>query len=380
LIERTHSGYYFPLDVAEIGRSPSVERPIAVRKPSSTIDSVVEDRRRPGRSEYTNPYLLPLLRQQNDFVCSLGGQGDQSEAWDNGSATVKYAIPGDTISAIDGASQTGHPQQESQACGDGPNLTNEVCYVAGEQVASGNGIVPVEHLTAGDVVLTHLGRKTVTWVRRFDATPAAAEHPEWSAPVCLRRNAIGPGLPGKDLLVSPSHRLWVEGRLLPAWRLVDGVNVVQDLGRVSVTYCRVLFAPTSQRTAPFWRTLARRTDRHDSALASPDTGPDRGVQLLVDGRPVDPLACDDRRLVFFVPSGHRRVQLVSAGGAAIVQIETITPDSHEIIPADHPSLNQGWGPCEHDADVMWRRVLGVADVPLSRSAGNAKVVVYLKTQ
>jgi hypothetical protein len=56
--------------------------------------------------------------------------------------------------------RTDDPEQESRVNWDGPFLANQTCYVAGVLIASAKGAVPVESLTAGDVVLTHSGDRS----------------------------------------------------------------------------------------------------------------------------------------------------------------------------------------------------------------------------
>jgi Hint domain len=338
-------------------------------KLSPTAEGLIRNRRRPGRSAYTNLHLIELLRQQNRFVRSLAEREAETERWDKRRIARAEAAANDTISVMDGGSQAGHPGQGSGHAWDRPVLANQVCYVAGERVVSSHGVVPVECLTAGDLVMTRFGEKRVTWVRRFDLAPASGPHPERSAPVRLRRDAIAAGRPAKDLLVSPSHRLWADGRLVPAWCLVDGDRVVQDLARASVSYCHVLFGPAPQRVAPVFHTVAGSAT---PAMTEPV------VRLVIDGKAVDPVERDGARLVFIVPQGCRAVQIASAGDAAVVQIDAITDDSHDVIPADHPGLSPGWDVCERDGHAMWRRVSGLGEVPIGLAAEHTTVVVTLR--
>jgi Hint domain len=382
---------------ASTSSQPVNERSVGVTNSITTISSAqgaARERRRPGRVRYTNPHLVELLRHSTDAERLRNDQGDAAESGDDLSIAPKQsALLSDTISLVDGASQVGspqpryHPEQESRIIWDGPFLANQACYVAGVLIASTKGPVPVESLTAGDVVLTHSGNRRITWARRFRLNSVDVRHPERSAPVRLRRDAIAPGLPGTDLLVSPSHCLWVESCLVPARLLINGRTVVQDLEIPSVDYCHILYdrsthgqlAVSPDKVAPIWHTLANRAERLEYAHTSPDGMSTRGVRLLIDGKSVDPVAIDGNRRIFVAPSGHRVLQLASPDNTAVIKIETITQDAHEVIPADHPDLLLGWGPCERDAQVTWRQILGVAQLPVSHGTENAKVVVHLKS-
>ena len=60
-------------------------------------------------------------------------------------------------------------------------------------------------------------------------------------PVLIAGGALGDGLPFRDLVVSPDHALYLNGCMVPAKVLVNGVSVRQ-LRRKSVTYYHVELA------------------------------------------------------------------------------------------------------------------------------------------
>ncbi len=105
------------------------------------------------------------------------------------------------------------------------------CYAAGTLISTVRGEVAVERLRAGDVArLADGGTAPVTWVGHRRARAAN--------PVRVLAGAFGPGLPRRDLVLSPEHALFLGGHLVPAHVLVDGVAVLQEHGR-RVTYCHV---------------------------------------------------------------------------------------------------------------------------------------------
>ena len=292
-----------------------------------------------------------------------------------------------TISVIDGASRISsphlpsYPERESWSIWDGLFLANQASYVRGVLVATTKGAVQAQNLTVGDVVVTPLGSRTVTWSGQSSWGLA-----EQAAPIRVRPEAIALRLPATDILVAPWHCLWVENRLVPATLLINGLTVVRTPVEV-VVYCNVLFdRPThgqlaigSDRVAPIWSRLVSRAKRLGYVRASGNQRPNRGVRLVINGVSVGPIEISGDGWTFFLPPGHKVVQLASPGNAAVLRIETITQDTHEVIPADHPNLTQGWGHCERDAEVMWRRVLDVAKLPISHIVDSGIVVVFLKT-
>jgi Hint domain len=67
--------------------------------------------------------------------------------------------------------------------------------------------------------------------------------------VLLRAGSLGPGVPRRDLRVSPRHAMFIEGVLVPAMLLVNGVSIAQEPPRGEITYFHV------------------ELDRHDIVLA-----------------------------------------------------------------------------------------------------------------
>ena len=166
------------------------------------------------------------------------------------------------------------------------------------------------------------------------------------------------------------------------------MTVVQDLEKTAVVYCHVLYdrsvhgqlAVSSDRVAPIWHQLAERAARLGYVRASPGGTADLGLQLLIDGKPVQPVEIDGSRQVFVVPPGQHMLHLASRNYAAVVKIAIIAADAYEVIPADHPGLLLGWGPCEREGDAMWRCIMGLAGLPTGDIVGGTQIVVYLKTE
>jgi hypothetical protein len=113
------------------------------------------------------------------------------------------------------------------------------CYVAGTLILTNCGEHPIEHLQAGDKVLTLAGEMTVRWIgwRQLDLM----RHPDpgVARPIRVRRNAIADGLPRRDLLVSPDHGLFIDGRLIPAKLLVNDGSIAVETSVRSVAYYHV---------------------------------------------------------------------------------------------------------------------------------------------
>jgi hypothetical protein len=107
-------------------------------------------------------------------------------------------------------------------------VVTTICFRAGTRIATSDGDVPVEHLAAGDRVLTHFaGERRIVWIGH--RTIDCRRHPDPSTilPVRVAADAFGPGLPRRDLFLSPGHALFVDGVLVPVKCLIDGETICQ---------------------------------------------------------------------------------------------------------------------------------------------------------
>jgi hypothetical protein len=102
------------------------------------------------------------------------------------------------------------------------------CFLAGVLIATPDGARAVETLVEGDLVLTHDGRAApLKWLFVQTVTTLFAD-PLRVGPVRVRAGALGNGLPERDLRLSADHALLVDGALVQAGALVDGVSVVRE--------------------------------------------------------------------------------------------------------------------------------------------------------
>ncbi|WP_165352889.1 Hint domain-containing protein [Loktanella sp. IMCC34160] len=124
--------------------------------------------------------------------------------------------------------------------------TDFVCFSAGTPILTAQGEVWAETLRPGDLVMTvDRGFQPLKWVHRSDQNWDGAPHK--GKPILIGRGALGMGLPNRDLVVSPQHRILVphpnhpEGVLVPAKSLTHLPKVRQMRGLRSATYVHMLF-------------------------------------------------------------------------------------------------------------------------------------------
>lgn len=126
------------------------------------------------------------------------------------------------------------------------------CFVSGTPIDTPWGPRPVETLRPGDRVLTRdNGEQAIRWAgaRHLLLAPGAAA--DRLAPVRLRAGCLGPGVPERDLWVSPMHRVVIRHPLVALFTgadeifcaarlLIDAVTVTQEPVD-EVTYHHLLF-------------------------------------------------------------------------------------------------------------------------------------------
>jgi autotransporter passenger strand-loop-strand repeat protein len=113
------------------------------------------------------------------------------------------------------------------------------CFAAGSRIATVGGEVAVEDLRVGDVVTLHDGRHApVVWIGRRHVGCARHPMPEQMWPVRVAADAFGPGMPHRDLLLSPDHAIFAAGVLIPVKHLITGSSIAR-VAMSEVTYFHV---------------------------------------------------------------------------------------------------------------------------------------------
>lgn len=88
-----------------------------------------------------------------------------------------------------------------------PNEPPAICFVNGTHIATGNSEVAVEDFNVGDIVMTSdNGSQTISWIGKRSMPGNTPAH---LMPIRIKASALGAGLPKRDLLVSPQHRILV---------------------------------------------------------------------------------------------------------------------------------------------------------------------------
>ena len=110
-----------------------------------------------------------------------------------------------------------------------------LCFLAGTHIRTPDGEVLVEDLRIGDIVSVwdwKAGVETTRKLRWVGRQPIKVDpdlpDDEAGYPVRFLANCIAPNLPERDLLVTPEHCLFFDGKFVPARMLVNGVSIYYD--------------------------------------------------------------------------------------------------------------------------------------------------------
>ena len=131
--------------------------------------------------------------------------------------------------------------------------TNVICFTSGTEIETGQGMVEIDHLRAGDLVETlDRGPQPIRWIGSRTLSEAELARAPHLRPIRIRAGALGMGTPSVDLIVSPQHRILVRSKiairmfdsaevLIAAKHLLgaEGIEVIE--AAKNVTYCHFIF-------------------------------------------------------------------------------------------------------------------------------------------
>ncbi len=250
-------------DFAEVvlpaGTDPSAYT-VTVYNPSGTV-----------RSTNGLGTKVATISGQDVYVISTGIHKNGAVALDDGSSVLSFVSFDRAVTASGGAANgltstqigTVSNSNQSLASTDGISYTVQLddpgvipCFLAGTRIETDRGAVPVEVLKAGDQVLTAKGDLArLAWVGMFRPGHRMAE-----APVCIPQDSLGPGLPNRDLTISPNHQIAFGG---PEVELFFGAEDVFVAAKFLIGHNGIGYAPTRR---PTYHHLL--FDRHEVIIAN----------------------------------------------------------------------------------------------------------------
>ncbi len=126
------------------------------------------------------------------------------------------------------------------------------CFTPGTLIATPRGEVPVETLKEGDRIITRdNGIQEIRWMGSKGLTGRELLQKEHLKPVLIQKGSLGYGLPERDMLVSPNHRVLVnndktalyfeEREVLVAAKHLTGLAGVSRVDTMKTTYIHFMF-------------------------------------------------------------------------------------------------------------------------------------------
>ena len=241
------------------------------------------------------------------------------------------------------------------------------CFAAGSRIDTPTGPVAVEDLKQGDTVLLATGMtRPVKWIGWRHLQVRRHIDPDSVRPIRIKAHAVAEGAPRHDLLVSPDHAIFIDGKLIPARLLRNGTTIVEAREVETVTYFHVeldahdvllaeglateSYLDTGNRASfqnaglpllmhadfngsgaqarreaescvplvcdaarvePIWRSIAQRAEARGLIAASVETTDDPELCLLAGGKRIAPLSRIDGRYTFMLPASATDVRLSS---------------------------------------------------------------------
>lgn len=112
-------------------------------------------------------------------------------------------------------------------------IVYDKCYLKGTMILTDRGEIAVEELVIGDRVAAfvdgEIEYRDIIWIgHRSTIVRTWLDDDEAGYPVRILRNALGEGVPHKDLLVTPEHAMYLNGAFVPARMLVNDRSIYYD--------------------------------------------------------------------------------------------------------------------------------------------------------
>lgn len=156
------------------------------------------------------------------------------------------------IDTLEGAGLRGQPAVD-YADLTPAEISGVICFTPGSMILTAQGPRLIQDLRRGDLIVTRdNGLQPLRWSGRSHLNAAQLTALPQLAPVRIKAGAFGPGLPARDMHVSPNHRFLIQGWradilfgtpevLVRAQALRNDSTIVTDHCAKDVTYIHLMF-------------------------------------------------------------------------------------------------------------------------------------------
>lgn len=120
-----------------------------------------------------------------------------------------------------------------------------MCFLSGTRVLTPVGEIAIEELGIGDLVATETGEaRAIRWMGRITVDRLGdSPWPADAMPVRVAKDAFGLGSPHRDLYLSRSHMVHLDGVLIPVGDLINGSTIASvDMSGDQLVYYHIELA------------------------------------------------------------------------------------------------------------------------------------------
>lgn len=163
----------------------------------------------------------------------------------------------------------GHTESPDGGHSDSHDSSGPNCFLRGTAIMTPAGEVRIEDLRVGDLVVTAHGQAMpVKWIGRQSYRKSGPSWQDSVMPIRIARHALAENTPHRDLYLSPSHALYIDGALIRVKELVNGISIAPALpaNRQEIEYFNILLDSHEAilaEGAPA-ETFLLRADNHES--------------------------------------------------------------------------------------------------------------------
>jgi hypothetical protein len=120
------------------------------------------------------------------------------------------------------------------------SIVEVACYCRGTLIETGRGQQKVETLKIADQVMTASGElRPIKWIGTRSYGGRFIVGRTDVLPICIKAGALDTNIPTRDLWISPHHAMYLDGVLIEAKDLVNGVSIVQAESVEEVEYFHI---------------------------------------------------------------------------------------------------------------------------------------------
>ncbi len=149
----------------------------------------------------------------------------------------------DGLSSNDTINLSGYDELSDYATPRSIAITVVACYLRGTLIATPAGERAIESLAIGDLVLTSDGSaEAIRWIGHRAYKARFARSNPGVVPIRIEAGALADGVPSRDLYVSPLHAMFLDGVLVQAAELVNGVTIAEAMPSEQIEYFHVELA------------------------------------------------------------------------------------------------------------------------------------------